>query len=116
MGELREAVSALSDAVAADLYESEEAYLLVIDLPGVSADATTVSTAERTLHIRADRKLDAPADTTVIRRDRTEHVSIDLPVPPDADAEAATASITDGVLEITIPRSMPETTIPIEDE
>lgn len=116
MSELRDAVSSLSGAVSADLFESEEAYLLVIDLPGASAGETSVSTADGTLHIRASRSIDPAEESTVIKRERAERLSLDLPVPADGDAEQATASIADGILEITIPRTMPGTTIPIEDE
>lgn len=116
MSELRDAVSSLSGAVSVDLFENDESYLLVIDLPGASAEETTVSTAEDTLHVRATRSLDITEEATVIEQHRAPRRSLDLPLPADADAENATASIADGVLEIRIPRTTPGTTIPIEDD
>lgn len=111
---LREALAELQAPVAADLFENDDAYLLVIDLPGATAEQTTISTANGHIQVEADRSVSA-SDATAVRTTRSSVVSFELPLPPDATGEAARASLADGVLELTIPREEPGVTIPIED-
>lgn len=112
---LREAVRELPDPVAADLLENEEAYLLVIDLPGATPGDTDIATTDGTLAVRADRAGDPSAGADPVREERPATLDLDLPLPDDADAEAARASLADGVLEVTIPRGSAGISIPIEE-
>lgn len=115
MVSLRDAVRELPDPVAADLLENDDAYLLVIDLPGATADRTSVSTTEETLSVQAKREQSTPPDVEVIQRERPRRLEFELPLPADADADAARASLADGLLEVTIPRGTSGVSIPIEE-
>jgi len=59
MSALREALGSLPDAVFADVLESEEGYLLVLDLPGVTADTLDVTVEAGRLIIEGQRSKDA---------------------------------------------------------
>lgn len=111
---LRDGVRGLPDPVAADLLVNDDAYLLVVDLPGATDTGTRISTTDGTLSVEAERNLPA-VDGDVIRRERPEELSFELPLPEDVDTEAARASLANGVLEVTIPREEPGVTIPIEE-
>ncbi len=117
MSGLRDALRELPEAVFADLLESDEAYLLVLDLPGVTADSADVSVESGRLHIEARRNKDLPADYTYLREDRSLFLDANLPLPPDASDSGAEASMKRGVLEVRLPKreSAPERTIPISD-
>lgn len=117
MSALREALRELPETVFADLLEGEEAYLVVIDLPGATGTSTEITAEDRRIRIEARREKDIPADFNYIREDRSLFLDLELPLPPDAIGEEAHANINRGVLELRVPRRPPteETSIPIED-
>lgn len=117
MTALREALRELPEAVFADLLEADDAYLLVLDLPGVDRDDTEISAVDGRIRIEAHREKGAPTGYTYLSEDRDLFVDLELPVPPDADEGEATASIERGVLELRLPKRPGDrgTTIPIED-
>ena len=112
---LREAVQDLPDPAAADLFEHDDAYLLVIDLPGATAERTTIATTDGHITVRVERAVDVPDEAMALREERPDELHFDLPLPTDADADAARASLADGVLELTVPRATSGIAIPIED-
>lgn len=117
MSALRDALRDLPDAVFADLLESEGAYLLVIDLPGVTAETTDLRVEDDRLTIEARRQKDHPSEFSYLREDRSLFLDAELPLPPDATGENAEAVIDGGVLELTIPKRGRdvETTIEIQN-
>jgi HSP20 family molecular chaperone IbpA len=104
MSALREALRDLPDAVFADLLESDDAYLLVLDLPGVTAETMELRVESGRLSIEARRQKDAPAGFQYLREDRSLFLDAELPLPPDALGEDAEASVDRGVLELTLPK------------
>lgn len=116
MDELHEAVRDQRGSVAVDLFENESIYVLVIDLPGASIEGTTVETTDRSVEVRVERSNNPPADAEALRTERPDRLSLELPMPPDADAELAEASLANGVLELRIPRGEVGTEIPIGEE
>lgn len=117
MSALREALRELPQTVFADLLESDDAYLLVIDLPGVTAETVDVRFERGRLAIEARRQKDVPAAFEFRQEDRDVFLDLELPLPPDATASGASAALDRGVLELTLPKrgDQPETTIPVED-
>lgn len=115
MSALREALHDLPDAVFADLLESEEAYLLLVDLPGVTADAVDVSVDDSRLRIEARRDKSLSSDYRYLREERPLFLDASLPLPPDASGAGAAGTMERGVLELRLPKSgsEPETEIPI---
>lgn len=105
MSRLRDALSTLPDAVFADLLESSDEYLLVLDLPGVTGDTVDVTVTGGRLTIDARREKDVPEGYRYAREERSVFLDVDIPLPPDATEEGATASVDSGVLEVRLPKS-----------
>lgn len=115
MQPIREALRNLPEAVFADLLESPESYLLVIDLPGVVAEDVEVDAYEHRLEISARREKVVPEGFEYRSEDRSLFLDAIVPLPVDAEPADASASIDSGVLEVTIPRAeRAGRTIPIE--
>ena len=104
MSALRDALRELPDAVFADLLESDDAYLLVLDVPGVTAETAEVVAEGGRLRIEARRAKSVPSEFQYLREDRPLFLDAELPLPRDADADDANASLDRGVLEIRIPK------------
>jgi HSP20 family protein len=117
MSALREALRELPDAVFADVLESDDAYLLVLDLPGVSAGDVELSVERGLLSVEASRKKDVPAGFDSVVDGRQDTLSFELPLPMDATGEDAEASMEGGVLELTLPKhhATTQTTIPVTE-
>lgn len=117
MSALRDALRELPEAVFADLLESEDAYLLVIDLPGASADTVEVRAEKGRLVIEARREKALPDEFDYVREDRSLFLDAELPLPPDATGTDAEGSMSRGVLELRLPKreAVPDRTIHIED-
>lgn len=117
MSAFREALRELPEAVFADLLESEEGYVLVVDLPGATAETTEVIAEDGTLEIDARREKATPPGFRYIREDRPLFIDAELPLPPDAIGDEAEAEMDRGVLEITIPKreDTDGTQVPIDD-
>jgi HSP20 family molecular chaperone IbpA len=117
MSALRDALRELPDTVFADLLESEEEYLLVVDLPGVTAESLDVSVEKGRLVVEARRDKQLPPEFRYVQEDRSLFLDVELPLPPDATGAEANGSIDRGVLELHLPKreATPERTIPIED-
>jgi HSP20 family protein len=90
---------------ACDIYENQDELLLVVDLPGVPADAVTVDLDKDTLTIVGRRSQHIPEGSRVIagqgfgwdfRRQFT--------VGNQIDQERIKADLKDGVLEVHLPR------------
>lgn len=105
MQSIREALRNLPDAVFADFLESPSSYLLVIDLPGVTAEGLTIEAYEHRLALEASRPKPVPEGFEYHEEERSLFLDATIPVPMDADPTEATASLEDGVLEVTIPRA-----------
>lgn len=116
MRSLRNALTDLPDAVFADLLESEEAYLLVLDLPGATGETTDLSVTDRRLSIEARREKEVPPEFRYRREDRSLFLDAELPLPPDATGADADASMEQGVLELRLPKRGQRTEQRIEIE
>lgn len=117
MSSLREALRELPEAVFADLLESDDAYLLVVDLPGVVAETVEITVERGRLSVEARREKSPPSEFRYVREDRSLFLDADLPLPPDATSAGASARVDRGVLEVELPKrsAVPERTIPVED-
>lgn len=117
MSALREAIRELPGGAFADLLVSDDAYLLVVDLPGAVAGTTTITAKEGRLHIEARREKDVPDEFSYRREDRPLFLDVDLPLPRDATGGEARAKMDRGILELTLPKraTAESTDITIED-
>ena len=117
MSALRDALRDLPDAVFADLLESDDGYVLVVDLPGAAAETTEVLAEDGRIVIEGRREKGVPEGFRYVREDRPLFLDAELPLPGDADGSGAEAEIDWGVLEVTIPKRTGDVsrTIPVDD-
>ncbi|EMA57805.1 Hsp20/alpha crystallin family protein [Halorubrum lipolyticum] len=117
MSALRDALRDLPDAVFADLLESDEGYVLVVDLPGATAETTEVLAEDGRIVIEGRREKGVPEGFRYVREDRPLFLDAELPLPGDADGSGADAEMDRGVLEVTIPKRTDgaSRTIPVDE-
>lgn len=104
MSALRDALRDLPDSIFADLLESEDAYLVVVDLPGVTGDSTDVTVEDGRIRIEASREKDVPREFRYVQEERSLFLDAELPLPPDASERDADAVVDRGVLELRLPK------------
>ena len=116
MSALRDALRDLPDAVFADLLESDDGYVLVVDLPGAAAETTEVLVEDGRIEIEGRREKAVPDGFEYVREDRPLFLDAELPLPSDADGAGADAEIDRGVLEISVPKRERDVsrTIPVD--
>ncbi|PSQ04648.1 molecular chaperone Hsp20 [Halobacteriales archaeon QS_4_69_31] len=116
MSALRDALQDLPKAVFADVLESEETYLLVLDLPGVTAETVDASVEGSRLRVEARRRKDVPREFDYIEEERSLFLDVELPLPPGVTGANAEGSVERGVMELHLPRAeaTSETQIPID--
>jgi len=117
MSALRDALRDLPDAVFADLLESDDGYVLVVDLPGATADTTEILAEDGRIAIEGRREKEVPEGFRYVREDRPLFLDAELPLPGDADGSGADAEMDRGVLEVTIPKRTDDAsrTIPVDE-
>jgi len=117
MQSLRDALGDLPDAVFADVLESDDAYLIVVDLPGAKTGTVDASVEGTQLSIEARRVKEVPKEFQYLSEERSLFLDAELPLPRDATGQGAEADIDRGVLELRLPKQSADsgTTIEIED-
>jgi len=91
---------------ATNVFETAEAFVVKADVPGLGEGDVAVSVEEDSLVVRGERKVDAPAGYQVHLRERAPVAfTRKLPLPARVDAEHVSATLTNGVLTITLPKS-----------
>jgi HSP20 family protein len=88
---------------AADIYNRDEEYLIVVDLPGVARHALNISLNDNRLLISGERVPDTEA------QGRTERPFGNFlrrfgPLPPTVDQKSIAAEYKDGVLRVRLPK------------
>lgn len=101
-----------------DVTESENAFRVVADVPGVSPDDIEISLHNGVLTVRGERKTDNEVkDDSFTRRERFRGTfTRQFTLPDTADQETVSAKSQNGVLEITIPKAKKNSPISITVE
>lgn len=110
--------------LAADVLESDDAYLVVFDAPGAEREDLQVRYEDDTVAVRVDRfrEFQEGFETRVPGRGLALSGSVTLPEGAAVNADAAEATLTDsGTLRVLVPKREPsggdeERTVEIEDE
>jgi HSP20 family protein len=105
MSTLRKAVQDLPDPVFADVMESDEAYLLVVDVPGATAATVDASIEGSRLRIEARRRKDVPPEFAFAAEERSLFLDIELPLPAEVTSTDARGTVERGVLELRLPKA-----------
>jgi len=94
-----------------DVRETETAYVMEMDLPGLSEKDVEINLKDRLLSIssmkeakKEDEKKESTEEHYLIRERRTSSFSRRFTLPEDIDAPHVEANFINGVLTITIPR------------
>lgn len=118
MSTFADALRELPAGIFADFLEGDDAYLLLLDLPGTTRESTTLTVGDGSIRIEADRVGSPPADATTVTTNRAETTTVELPIPPRGIGSEATATLERGVLELRVPKGggAVGTEIPIEDD
>lgn len=114
LDELAERVNSLWEANAngglqgwaplADVEETDDAYVVEIDLPGVKRDEIDIQLSDRQLTVSGEVK---EKERTGILRRRTRRVGqfqYSVTLPADVDADKVSAHLDDGVLTVRVPK------------
>jgi HSP20 family protein len=104
-----------------DMYETQDAIVVLLDLAGVDAQQTEVQAEAQMLTVRGVRlERDGPYGQS----EQRSYLTLEIPygrfertvrLPPGTDTESARASYHDGLLEITLPKRAPRQ-VPISVE
>lgn len=91
---------------AADVYETEKAVEIRLDMPGVKPEEIEVKLEENVLTIAAERKSEkASEDKGWIRQERSYgRFARSFSLPPTLDGTKPEASFKNGVLTVTVPK------------
>jgi HSP20 family protein len=88
---------------ASRIKESNKAYLISIDLPGMDKKDISIETSGNRLMISGERKEESESKEGSKKSYRQFNQSFSL--PDDANLEAISATSTNGVLKITVPKT-----------
>ncbi|WP_435145254.1 Hsp20/alpha crystallin family protein [Halobaculum sp. P14] len=95
-----------------DVADYDDELVVVADLPGFDKSDVDLTVREDVLTIRADRTLDRSSGTSeggdsdayVRRERRSESLRRSIRLPASIDEDATTATYTNGVLTVTLPK------------
>ncbi|GGQ38159.1 Hsp20/alpha crystallin family protein [Couchioplanes azureus] len=89
----------------ADVTETDDAYLVEIDMPGVDRKDLTVEVTGTRLHVRGEIVEKEKAGWLRHRTRRVGQFSYQTLLPGDIDADHVKADLADGVLTVSVPKS-----------
>jgi HSP20 family molecular chaperone IbpA len=102
-----------------DLLESEDAYLVVFDVPGAARSDIQVRFLEGSVRVSVDRFREyyEGHEMRIPGRGLSLDGEVDLPADGQVDPAEASAVLTDeGTLQVTVPKSGGAQTVAVEDE
>jgi HSP20 family protein len=89
----------------ADLSETDDGYLLEVELPGVTRDDIAIEVTGHQLTISGEFKEKEKGGLLRSRTRRVGRFEYRTDLPQDVDADKVTASLSDGVLTVTVPKN-----------
>ncbi|MBC2906797.1 Hsp20/alpha crystallin family protein [Streptomyces cupreus] len=99
------APAALAWSPAADMRETDYAYVIEAELPGIKRDDIDIEMSERDLHITGEfkeREREGVLRRSTRRTGRFEYRAL---LPADVKSEEVSATLHDGVLTVSVPKS-----------
>ncbi|MCD9876351.1 Hsp20/alpha crystallin family protein [Streptomyces guryensis] len=92
-------------APLADIEDTEDAYLVELELPGVDKDQITVEVSQSEIDVHGEIKEKERAG--VVRRQARHIGQFDYrtSLPPNSDTEHISADLTNGVLTVRVPKA-----------
>ena len=101
-----------------DLAENEDAFLVVVDIPGVNPDDIDISLNNGILTIKGDRSSEQSIkENSLTRRERRHGTFLrQFNLPESVDVDTVSAKSAHGVLTVTIPKATPARPISVAIE
>jgi HSP20 family protein len=91
---------------ATNIFETKEAFLVRAEVPGIAEGGIAVSVEDDALVIRGERKSEVPEGYKVHLRERAPIAfTRKVALPARVDADAVSATLSRGVLTVTLPKS-----------
>ena len=89
-----------------NLTETQDNYIIRGEIPGVPADKLDIQTMGRNVTISGERQIDIDPNAKYHRRERESgRFSRAIALPGDIDRDKVSATLKNGVLELTIPKA-----------
>src|SRR5579883_735877 len=93
-------------SVSSNLYETDDAYIMQVALPGLKREQMEITAHRNILTLRGTTGVAAPEGARGVWTGLGEgEFSQQVTLPGEVDAEKATAEYTDGVLVLTLPKA-----------
>ena len=89
----------------ADVEETEDAYSVEIDLPGVAREDVDIQLDDRELTVSGEVKEKERSGVLRRRTRRVGQFAYAVTLPGDVDADSVTATLKEGVLTVRVPKS-----------
>ena len=91
---------------AMNAWEDGEAFMVEVEVPGLSLDDLSVEVLGNELHIAGERKDEADEKATVHRRERSvSRFRRTLSLPTDINPDSVDASLRNGILTVRLPKA-----------
>jgi HSP20 family molecular chaperone IbpA len=87
-----------------DIYETEKAYVLLADMPGIGPEGLDVVAERNELIVRG--RVEPPATTPDYQEFELANYYRAFALTEDLDTSGITATLKDGVLKVEIPKSL----------
>jgi HSP20 family protein len=91
---------------AINVWEDDTSLLLEAELPGMKVDDLNITVVGDQLTLQGERKFDDTDDVTVHQSERTNgSFTRTLTLPAEVDVDQVEATLTDGVLQLRLPKA-----------
>lgn len=99
-------IDSLRDVIPlADIEETDDSYVLDVELPGVSRDDISLEVAHGRLVVTGERRQRQKVGLLRRRTRTTGRFRLAVGLPVDVDATRVTAALDSGVLTVTVPKA-----------
>lgn len=105
-----------------DLFDTEDAFQVDIELPGLAADEITLTATSGALRVTGDRCKDAGVKKILFLEQLDGHFSRTLPLEKHVQGANCTATLARGILRVILPKADPdmmeseEFSVPVKEE
>lgn len=99
------APAGLAWSPAADMRETDDAYVIEAELPGVKRDDIHIEMNDREVRITGEYKEQEREGVLRHSTRRTGHFEYQVVLPADVKADEVSATLSDGVLTVTAPKA-----------
>lgn len=90
-------------------YRANDAYVLVLEVPGLTAENVEVKVEDGALLVSGEAEWAAPEGARLLHRERADRLRLArrFTFADDADLAGTTAELKDGLLTLRVPRTLP---------